>query len=286
MISAHDETYLRCLAKAYAGKEQPTRAILRSTGEKIGARTTFGEQFIYPMSQGFPLLTTKRMSFQTIREELLWFLRGETNVRSLQAKGVHIWDEWADSEGNLGPIYGAMWRRWGEHPGGGPVDQIAQLIQGIVATRDDPTASVGRRLIVTAWDPSRIPETKLPPCHCFFQCHVADGCLDLLLYQRSADVFLGVPYNVASYAMLLAGLAHCTGLLPGRFIHSVGNLHLYSNHLLQAEEQLQRRGRTSPLIRLPAEQVSCSPEGLLNVIEGMTLMFYNAEGPLRGEVAV
>jgi thymidylate synthase len=208
-----------------------------------GTRSVFGYQMRFDLAQGFPLLTTKRLHARGIVHELLWFLRGETNVRSLQAVGVSIWDEWADEQGELGPIYGRQWRHWPARDGG-EIDQIQKLVEGI---RRDPES---RRHIVTAWNPADVERMALPPCHALFQFHVADGRLSCQLYQRSADVFLGVPFNIASYALLTHMVAQVTGLVVGDFVHSLGDAHLYLNHLEQARQQLCRDPLPLPGLRL------------------------------------
>ena len=208
-----------------------------------GTRSIFGHQMRFDLSEGFPLVTTKKVHLKSIIYELLWFLRGETNVQWLNEHGVTIWDEWADANGELGPVYGAQWRSWpGDH--GGTIDQISGLIQDIKANPDS------RRLIVTAWNPADISKMALAPCHCLFQFYVADGKLSCQLYQRSADIFLGVPFNIASYALLTLMVAQVTGLKPGEFIHSFGDAHLYLNHLDQAREQLSRQPFALPMMRL------------------------------------
>src|SRR5437764_6509358 len=198
-----------------------------------GTLSVFGYQMRFDLRRGFPLLTTKKIHTKSIVHELLWFLRGETNVRSLQANGVTIWDEWADDNGELGPIYGNDWRSWAA-PDGRHIDQIAQVLAEI---RRNPDS---RRLIVSAWNVADIPRMALAPCHAFFQFYVAEGRLSCQLYQRSADIFLGVPFNTASYALLTLMVAQVTGLRPGEFIHTLGDAHLYMNHLEQADEQLLR----------------------------------------------
>ena len=208
-----------------------------------GTRSLFGHQMRFDLSEGFPLLTTKKLHLKSIIYELLWFLRGETNVRWLQERGVSIWDEWADENGELGPVYGAQWRSWPARDGG-TIDQIKNLIRDIKAAPDS------RRLIVTAWNPADIPDMALPPCHCLFQFYVANGKLSCQLYQRSADIFLGVPFNIASYALLTLMVAQVTGLQPGEFIHSFGDAHIYLNHLEQAREQLSRKPQGLPVMRL------------------------------------
>jgi thymidylate synthase len=208
-----------------------------------GTRSVFGWQMRFDLSQGFPLLTTKKLHFKSIAYELLWFLRGETNVRWLQQRGVSIWNEWADADGELGPVYGRQWRRW-LAPDGREIDQIAELIEGL---RRDPDS---RRHLVTAWNPADVPQMKLPPCHALFQFHVADGRLSCQLYQRSADIFLGVPFNVASYALLTHLIAQVCGYRPGEFVHTLGDAHLYSNHLDQARLQCARMPRPLPTLRV------------------------------------
>ncbi|MCG7872216.1 MAG: thymidylate synthase [Candidatus Thiodiazotropha weberae] len=204
-----------------------------------GTRSVFGYQMRFDLSQGFPLLTTKKLHLRSIIHELLWFLQGDTNIRYLKENGVSIWDEWADEEGNLGPVYGYQWRSW-PTPGGGHVDQIAQLVEQIHANPDS------RRLIVSAWNPAQVDAMALPPCHCLFQFYVAEGRLSCQLYQRSADVFLGVPFNIASYALLTMMVAQVTGLKPGEFVHTFGDAHLYLNHLDQVELQLSREPKALP----------------------------------------
>ena len=208
-----------------------------------GTLSLFGHQMRFDLSQGFPLLTTKKLHLKSIIHELLWFLRGETNVRSLKEAGVSIWDEWADERGELGPIYGYQWRSW-PTPDGGHIDQISELIQQIRATPDS------RRLIVSAWNVADLPRMALPPCHLLFQLYVAEGRLSCQLYQRSADVFLGVPFNIASYSLLTLMLAQVTDLQPGDFVHSFGDVHLYLNHEEQARLQLTREPYPLPRLRL------------------------------------
>jgi thymidylate synthase len=219
------------------------------TGAKKGDRTNtgtlslFGAQLRFDLAQGFPLLTTKKLHVKSIVHELLWFLKGSTNVRDLHAHGVTIWDEWADENGELGPIYGRQWRSW-PAPDGGSVDQIAQIVETL---KRDPDS---RRLIVSAWNVGELNEMALAPCHCLFQFYVANGKLSLQLYQRSADIFLGVPFNIASYALLTLMVAQVTGLKPGEFIHTFGDVHLYLNHIEQADEQLMRTPRALPRLEL------------------------------------
>jgi thymidylate synthase len=217
-------------------------------GDRTGTGTisTFGYQMRFDLSQGFPLLTTKKLHLRSIIYELLWFLRGETNIQYLHDHKVTIWDEWADANGELGPIYGYQWRSW-PTPDGGHIDQITQLIDQI---RNNPNS---RRLIVSAWNVAEIDKMALPPCHSLFQFYVADGKLSCQLYQRSADVFLGVPFNIASYALLTMMIAQVTGLTPGDFVHTLGDAHIYLNHQEQVEEQLSRTPRPLPTMKLNPE---------------------------------
>ena len=208
-----------------------------------GTRSLFGAQLRYDLSQGFPLVTTKKVHLRSIIHELLWFLKGETNIRYLKDNGVSIWDEWADENGDLGPVYGAQWRSW-RAPDGRAIDQISQVVDQIQRNPDS------RRLIVSAWNPGEIDRMALAPCHAFFQFYVADGRLSCQLYQRSADFFLGVPFNIASYALLTLMIAQVTGLQPGDFVHTFGDLHLYSNHLEQAKLQLSREPRPLPVMKI------------------------------------
>jgi thymidylate synthase len=209
----------------------------------VGTLSIFGHQMRFDLAAGFPLVTTKKLHVKSIVYELLWFLKGDTNVRYLQGHGVRIWDEWADETGDLGPVYGQQWRSW-PNPEGGTIDQIAELIAGIKRNPDS------RRHIVTAWNPADVPKMALPPCHCLFQFYVGQGKLSCQLYQRSADIFLGVPFNIASYALLTLMVAQVTGLKPGEFIHTFGDAHLYLNHLDQAREQLMRRPHPLPTMKL------------------------------------
>ncbi len=208
-----------------------------------GTRSLFGYQMRFDLAQGFPMLTTKKCHFKSILVELLWFLRGDTNIRFLREHGVSIWNEWADAEGELGPVYGKQWRSWAR-PDGSTVDQILQVEQQI---RDNPDS---RRLIVSAWNVADVERMALPPCHLLFQFYVADGRLSCQLYQRSADLFLGVPFNIASYALLTMMMASTTGLQPGDFVHTFGDVHLYNNHLEQARLQLTRTPRPLPRLKL------------------------------------
>ena len=204
-----------------------------------GTLSVFGHQSRYDLSQGFPLVTTKKLHLRSIIHELLWFIRGDTNILYLHDNKVKIWDEWADANGDLGPVYGAQWRSWPARDGG-TIDQLGDVIARIKKSPDS------RRLIVTAWNPADVDSQALPPCHCLFQFYVAGGRLSCQLYQRSADIFLGVPFNIASYALLTHMVAHVTGLKPGEFVHTLGDAHLYLNHLDQADAQLQRQPLALP----------------------------------------
>lgn len=223
-----------------------------------GTRSVFGYQMRFDLSKGFPLLTTKKIHTKSIIHELLWFIAGDTNIRYLQENGVRIWDEWADSHGELGPVYGKQWRRWTVskqeiHGTGSDFDgtieeeTMDQLINVIERIKRNPNC---RRLIVSAWNPPDVPDMALPPCHCLFQFNVANGKLNCQLYQRSADAFLGVPFNIASYALLTHMVAQITGLQPGHFVHTFGDLHIYNNHMDQVKEQLARSPMTSPTLYL------------------------------------
>jgi thymidylate synthase len=240
-----------------------------------GTRSIFGHQMRFDLADGFPMVTTKKLHLKSIVHELLWFLRGDTNVKSLQAAGVTIWDEWADDRGELGPVYGHQWRSW---PGqdGRTIDQISQVISQIEKTPDS------RRLIVSAWNPADIQKMALPPCHCLFQFYVADGRLSCQLYQRSADIFLGVPFNIASYALLTMMIAQVTGYEPGEFIHTLGDAHLYANHIEQAELQLSR----APY---PLPRMTLNPD-VRDVFgfqyEDFTLSGYQAHPAIKAPIAV
>ena len=224
-----------------------TNGVEKTDRTGTGTISVFGRQMRFDLSKGFPLVTTKKLHLKSIIHELLWFLKGDTNVRYLQENGVRIWNEWADPEtGELGPVYGAQWRAWPDGKGGF-IDQITEVIEQIKRTPDS------RRLIVSAWNVAQLPEMALPPCHAFFQFYVADGRLSLQLYQRSADCFLGVPFNIASYALLLMMVAQVTGLEAGEFIHTTGDTHLYTNHLEQARLQLSREPRPLPQMHLNPE---------------------------------
>lgn len=208
-----------------------------------GTRSIFGHQMRFDLSAGFPVLTTKKLHLKSIIHELLWFLKGDTNIAYLKANGVSIWDEWADENGDLGPVYGAQWRSW-PAPDGTTIDQIANVVRQI------ETNPSSRRHIVSAWNPAEVDNMALPPCHCLFQFYVADGKLSCQLYQRSADIFLGVPFNIASYALLTMMVAQVTGLKPGDFVHTLGDAHLYKNHFDQAHLQLSREPKPLPVMRI------------------------------------
>ncbi|MGF1549510.1 MAG: thymidylate synthase [Sphingomonadaceae bacterium] len=241
----------------------------------VGTLSVFGHQMRFDLGEGFPLVTTKKLHIRSIVIELLWFLKGHTNVRWLNERGVSIWDEWADDKGDLGPVYGKQWRRW-QAPDGRHVDQIAQLMRLI---REQPAS---RRQVVTAWNPGENERMALAPCHCLFQTHVANGRLSLQLYQRSADVFLGVPFNIASYALLAHLLAQQAGLEPGEFVWTGGDCHLYRNHLEQAREQLSRKPR--PLPRLEILRKPDSIDGY--EYEDFEISDYDPHPHIKAEVAV
>lgn len=208
-----------------------------------GTLSTFGHQMRFDLSEGFPVLTTKKLHLRSIIHELLWFLQGDTNIKYLKENGVGIWDEWADANGDLGPVYGYQWRSWAT-PDGRTIDQISELVAMIKKNPDS------RRLIVSAWNPADVPNMALPPCHCLFQFYVADGKLSCQLYQRSADTFLGVPFNIASYALLTLMIAQVCGLKPGEFVHTFGDVHLYNDHIEQAKLQLTRQPRPLPTLEV------------------------------------
>ncbi|MGX1193363.1 thymidylate synthase [Metabacillus sp. SLBN-84] len=240
-----------------------------------GTISTFGYQMRFDLSEGFPLLTTKKLHLKSIIHELIWFLRGDTNVKYLQDNGVRIWNEWADENGELGPVYGRQWRSW-EGADGETVDQIAKLIDQIKTNPDS------RRLIVSAWNPADVDKMALPPCHCFFQFYVNDGKLSCQLYQRSADVFLGVPFNIASYALLTMMVAHVTDLEPGEFVHTFGDVHIYKNHLEQVDLQLTRDVRKLPKMKLNPDVKSIFDF----TFEDFTLQDYEPHPHIKGAVSV
>jgi len=240
-----------------------------------GTRSVFGHQMRFDLADGFPMVTTKKLHLKSIVHELLWFLNGDTNIAYLKENGVRIWDEWADENGDLGPVYGHQWRSW-PTPDGGAIDQIAQVVQQI---RTNPDS---RRLIVTAWNPADVEKMALPPCHCLFQFYVGDGKLSCQLYQRSADVFLGVPFNIASYALLTMMVAQVTGLKPGDFVHTLGDAHLYSNHIEQARLQLTREPRA-----LPTMHVNPAVTDIFGfVYDDFALEGYEPHPHIKAEVAV
>ena len=240
-----------------------------------GTRSVFGHQMRFDLAAGFPLLTTKKLHLRSIIHELLWFLQGDTNIGYLNANGVRIWDEWADANGDLGPVYGAQWRSWPDYHGG-HIDQIANVVADI---RRNPDS---RRLIVSAWNPALVNEMALPPCHCLFQFYVANGKLSCQLYQRSADIFLGVPFNIASYALLTAMVAQATGYQPGEFIHTLGDAHLYSNHVEQARLQLTREPLPLPTLRLNPEVSDL----FAFRFEDITIENYEAHAGIKAPIAV
>ena len=240
-----------------------------------GTISVFGHQMRFDLSGGFPVLTTKKLHLKSIIHELLWFLQGDTNIRYLNEHGVRIWNEWADENGDLGPIYGYQWRSWPDYSGG-TIDQISQVVDTLKSNPDS------RRMIVNAWNVAAIPSMKLPPCHCFFQFYVAEGKLSLQLYQRSADVFLGVPFNIASYALLLMMVAQVTELQPGDFIHTFGDVHIYTNHIEQVKLQLSREPRL-----LPAMRINPDVKDIFSFqYNDFTLENYDPHPHIKGEVAV
>ncbi len=240
-----------------------------------GTLSLFGAQMRFDLNDGFPLVTTKKLHVKSIVHELLWFLQGSTNICYLKEHGVRIWDEWADENGDLGPVYGKQWRSW-PSTSGGEVDQIATLVEGIKRNPDS------RRHIVSAWNVGEIRKMALPPCHCLFQFYVGDGKLSCQLYQRSADIFLGVPFNIASYALLTHMVAQVTGLEPGDFVHTFGDVHLYLNHLEQADAQLGREPRTRPRLEMNPEVTSLFDF----VYDDFEIVDYDPHPAIRAEVAV
>ena len=240
-----------------------------------GTKSVFGYQMRFNMADGFPLLTTKKVHLKSIIHELLWFLQGSTNVHYLQENGVRIWNEWAADDGELGPIYGYQWRSWPNYDGG-HIDQISDVVEQIKHNPDS------RRLIVSAWNVAQVPQMALPPCHTLFQFYVADGKLSLQLYQRSGDIFLGVPFNIASYALLLLMVAQVTGLEPGEYIHTLGDAHIYSNHFEQVNEQLQRTPR-----HLPRMVLNTDVKSIFDFrYDDFKLEDYDPYPPIKGVVAV
>lgn len=240
-----------------------------------GTRSVFGYQMRFDLAEGFPVLTTKKLHLRSIIHELLWFLKGDTNIAYLKENGVSIWDEWADENGNLGPVYGAQWRSW-PAPDGRHIDQIALLIEGL---KTNPNS---RRHIVSAWNPAEVDEMALPPCHCLFQFYVSDGKLSCQLYQRSADIFLGVPFNIASYALLTLMVAQVVGLKPGDFVHTLGDAHIYANHFEQAKLQMTRTPKALPTMRINPDV-----KDLFSFkFEDFTLENYEADSSIKAPIAV
>ena len=252
-----------------------TEGVDRGDRTGTGTRSVFGYQMRFDLSEGFPLLTTKKLHLKSIIYELLWFLKGDTNVKYLQDNGVRIWNEWARPDGDLGHIYGYQWRSWPDY-NGGHIDQIKEVIETI---KNNPES---RRIIVSAWNVADIPGMALPPCHILFQFYVADGRLSLMLYQRSADCFLGVPFNIASYALLLMMVAQVTGLKPGEFIHTLGDTHIYHNHFDQVRLQLEREPRPLPVMKINPEVKDIFDFKY----EDFTLEDYNPHPHIKGTVAV
>ncbi|MCU7798351.1 MAG: thymidylate synthase [Candidatus Thiodiazotropha sp. (ex Myrtea spinifera)] len=251
------------------------QGVVKEDRTGTGTRSVFGYQMRFNLADGFPVLTTKKLHLRSIIHELLWFLKGDTNIAYLKDNGVSIWDEWADEKGDLGPVYGHQWRSWPTSDGG-QIDQISQLVTQI---RTNPDS---RRLIVSAWNPADIEHMALPPCHCLFQFYVADGRLSCQLYQRSADIFLGVPFNIASYALLTMMVAQVTGLQPGEFVHTFGDAHLYSNHVDQTELQLSRDLRD-----LPAMQINPAVKDIFGFrFEDFELVGYDPHPHIKAPVAV
>ena len=248
---------------------------VKSDRTGTGTLSVFGYQMRFDLSLGFPLVTTKKCHLRSIIHELLWFLQGDTNIRYLKENGVTIWNEWADPEGNLGPVYGKQWRSW-PTPDGGHIDQIARVVHDLKTNPDS------RRIIVSAWNVAELEQMALAPCHAFFQFYVADGKLSCQLYQRSADIFLGVPFNIASYALLTMMVAQVCGLKPGDFVHTLGDAHLYSNHLQQVTEQLSREPRALPTIRINPDVVDL----FKFKFEDFELLNYDPYPAIKAPVAV
>jgi thymidylate synthase len=263
------------------GRRKAQRAQL-ADGRRPDVLSLFGYQFRHDLRSGFPLLTTKKMPFAAIVHELIWFLSGATNTAYLRSNKVTIWDEWADANGELGPVYGKQWRRW-QKPDGGTVDQIANLVAEIRKVIENPNASEARRLLLLSWNPGDLPDPKVPTgCHTLAQFNVTDGLLSCQLYQRSADLFLGVPFNIASYALLTHLLAKVTGLRVGDYIHSFGDAHIYENHLPQVDEQLKREPRRLPHIELHERIVSMDDIRM----EDIQLSDYQPHPALKGAIAI
>ena len=252
-----------------------TEGVKKEDRTGTGTYSIFGHQMRFNLEEGFPLLTTKKLHLKSIIYELLWFLQGDTNVKYLQEHGVRIWNEWADENGDLGPIYGYQWRSWPDYKGGN-IDQISQAIETIKKNPDS------RRIIVSAWNVGNLEEMHLPPCHAFFQFYVVNGRLSLQLYQRSADIFLGVPFNIASYALLLQMMAQVTGLQAGDFVHTLGDAHIYTNHLEQVKLQLTRDPRP-----LPQMEINPNVKDIFSFqYEDFNLMNYDPHPHIKGVVAV
>lgn len=251
------------------------QGVVRDDRTGVGTKSIFGYQMRFDLSDGFPVLTTKKLHLKSIIHELLWFLKGETNIGYLKEHGVSIWDEWADENGDLGPVYGSQWRSW-PTPDGRKIDQIAQLVESLKTTPHS------RRHIVSAWNPAEVDNMALPPCHCLFQFYVAEGRLSCQLYQRSADIFLGVPFNIASYALLTLMMAQVTGLKPGDFVHSFGDAHLYLNHQEQAKLQLSREPGALPQMELNRDVTSLFGFKY----EDFKLVGYEAAPSIKAPIAV
>jgi thymidylate synthase len=252
-----------------------TQGVRKTDRTGTGTLSVFGHQMRFDLAEGFPLVTTKKLHVKSIIHELIWFLQGDTNTKYLTDHGVSIWDDWADENGDLGPVYGQQWRSWAT-PAGRSVDQIQEVVETLKTNPDS------RRMIVTAWNPADIPDMALAPCHCLFQFYVADGRLSCQLYQRSADVFLGVPFNIASYALLTLMMAQVTGLKPGEFVHTFGDAHLYLNHLEQTDLQLSRAPRA-----LPRMEIDPSVRSIFQFkYEHFKLAGYDPHPHIKAEVAV
>ena len=269
MINPTDTTYLQLMQHVL------THGVEKTDRTGTGTRSVFGYQMRFDLGAGFPILTTKKLHLRSIIHELLWFLQGSTNIAYLKDNGVTIWDEWADAEGDLGPVYGYQWRSW-PAPNGTHIDQIREVL---LQLRNNPDS---RRMIVSAWNVADIPKMALAPCHALFQFYVADGKLSCQLYQRSADIFLGVPFNIASYALLTLMVAQVCGLKPGDFVHTLGDAHLYLNHLDQAKEQLSREARAVPAMRLNASITDL----FAFKFEDFTLENYDPHPAIKAPIAI